>query len=996
MRNITDNNEYLYDAFISYRHTELDQFVAENLHRELESFKLPRNLVKKMDNTNKDRINRVFRDRDELPIASNLADPITQALEASEFLLVICSPRLLESMWCKKEIELFIQLHDRDHVLAILIEGEPDDSFPDELRFVENRRVNADGTVTEERIPVEPLAADVRGSSRREVRKKIKEEVIRLAAPMFDCAYDELKQRHRERRIRKMLTAAAIGSGICLVFGAISTTMALRIQGQNIEISQKAAEILAQSEEIKAQSEEIQKQYWAALENYALGEAENALELLDQGDRIEAIRTARAVLPDSLENPDIPYTYQAEYALSKSLRLYDSGYMILPHIMLKHDTDVSICKISPDENTLMTMDDTGMVSLWDIKTGALLIQSRDYTGDSFTHEDRFDFLDSETFLYMGSNQIVRFSIPDQTVEAIETETGSWMKTDKNGGNIAIIDDGRVQIRNGESLELIAEHRLEEGWHAGIRLSFDQEGRRLAFCASQGDMYTPFSHEATSVFVMDCATGEIINEFPMRQEDVGQMEFAGDYLYIANYENYFSSGMQSVFNEQLEGNIYACDLSRNEVKWIFTDELNALYDVKISENPDSQLVFCASYSGVYLLNKEDGSLIGMLDLAEGILTVTSHLVPGEDYFYVHTREGNIYTVRNNGGIIEAIGIAHRLYSPSNNLKYMEMIQGNVLLVPYSSTDVTLCRTAVGANTETVMKTEGNLEDMVISPDGKSYLLRYYYDDKVYVYDAATDEQTGSMTKQGYVAETVFAGKDNPVIATLTNDTLYLNENITGADIAQYEMAWGDCFFLGEHYEQVVSIGFGEAVFYEVMTGKETGRIEADNMKRGWSAFNVSGISGHLAAAYPDEDRLTIYRLDDMSEIQTIPLNAAYIQEVFFERNSDVLYVAYKDNSIEAYECQEDVWSLTHSYPALYYAVSEAVSLGDGNRVILQGTSASYLLKDSEVVAELYDFNAVTRRQPDSEGQYIIYLGSTTLYRTPLYEYNMLMEAAEEFK
>ena len=29
--------KYRYDAFISYRHTELDQFAAENLHRQIEA-----------------------------------------------------------------------------------------------------------------------------------------------------------------------------------------------------------------------------------------------------------------------------------------------------------------------------------------------------------------------------------------------------------------------------------------------------------------------------------------------------------------------------------------------------------------------------------------------------------------------------------------------------------------------------------------------------------------------------------------------------------------------------------------------------------------------------------------------------------------------------------------------------------------------------------------------------------------------------------------------
>ena len=39
--------EYKYDAFISYRHCELDKFVAENLHKQLEAFKLPKNIAKK-------------------------------------------------------------------------------------------------------------------------------------------------------------------------------------------------------------------------------------------------------------------------------------------------------------------------------------------------------------------------------------------------------------------------------------------------------------------------------------------------------------------------------------------------------------------------------------------------------------------------------------------------------------------------------------------------------------------------------------------------------------------------------------------------------------------------------------------------------------------------------------------------------------------------------------------------------------------------------------
>ncbi len=101
-----------YDAFISYRHCELDSFVSENLHKKLETFKLPKSVLGKVD-PNKTKIERIFRDEAELPLANNLSDPISDALANSEFLIVICTPRLPESQWCQKEIETFVKLHDR-------------------------------------------------------------------------------------------------------------------------------------------------------------------------------------------------------------------------------------------------------------------------------------------------------------------------------------------------------------------------------------------------------------------------------------------------------------------------------------------------------------------------------------------------------------------------------------------------------------------------------------------------------------------------------------------------------------------------------------------------------------------------------------------------------------------------------------------------------------------------------------------------------------------
>ena len=191
--------EYKYDAFISYRHSRRDSFVAERLHKYLETYRLPKALK---ESVTKQGIGRVFRDREELPLTDNLNDYIVGALDDSEHLIVICSPRLKESEWCKKEIDTFIEKHGRDKVMLVLCEGEPEDSFP---------RVMMDGNA-------EPLAADVRSDSIRGTKRKIKSEALRILAPMLGVDYDDLKQRNRERHFKKIVSLAAVIIAVLIAF----------------------------------------------------------------------------------------------------------------------------------------------------------------------------------------------------------------------------------------------------------------------------------------------------------------------------------------------------------------------------------------------------------------------------------------------------------------------------------------------------------------------------------------------------------------------------------------------------------------------------------------------------------------------------------------------------------------------------------------------------------------------------------------------------------
>ena len=179
-----------YNAFISYKHAKLDTAIAEHVQKNLEHFHVPHRLRKGLKH---EKITRIFRDKDELPITSDLTETITDALEKAEYLIVICSTNTKESIWVKREINTFLKTHSQDKVLTVLCDGEPDQVIPEELLSMNKQFVDANGIMQTVRVPVEPLSCDYRLPKRRADR----EELPRLASAILGCSYDELQRRRR-------------------------------------------------------------------------------------------------------------------------------------------------------------------------------------------------------------------------------------------------------------------------------------------------------------------------------------------------------------------------------------------------------------------------------------------------------------------------------------------------------------------------------------------------------------------------------------------------------------------------------------------------------------------------------------------------------------------------------------------------------------------------------------------------------------------------------
>ena len=108
-----------YRGFVSYSHS--DSTTVARLHRWLESYLLPGRL---RTSDGSQRLSPIFRDRDELPTSDDLGTQLTTALEASDRLLVFCSPASKRSRWVNEEVACFVRAGRRNHVIPILIDGD--------------------------------------------------------------------------------------------------------------------------------------------------------------------------------------------------------------------------------------------------------------------------------------------------------------------------------------------------------------------------------------------------------------------------------------------------------------------------------------------------------------------------------------------------------------------------------------------------------------------------------------------------------------------------------------------------------------------------------------------------------------------------------------------------------------------------------------------------------------------------------------------------------
>ena len=343
--------EYRYWAFITYSHK--DEAQAKWLHRAIETYGIPAKLVEHRHVTPvgepaPKRFHPIFRDRDELAASSDLGREIENALRASRYLIVICSPHAAQSRWVNREVETFAELGRSDRILAFIVDGEPNsrderECFPQALR------------------QMEPLAPDARREGDGRTNAKLK-----LLAGMLGVSFDELKRRDDQRRIRRLELVVAVALVLVAAFAGLAwyakqqqAKADLARQGAVAAEATAVAEADARATEVARRATaqaQVEEERRIAVARQLAVQAQMVVDLTDT-------LLARSVLL-AVESVHHHPTLEGDQALRRGLALLPR-----PVARMVHEGDVGIVAFSPDGRWVVSgsWDDTARV--WEAATG---------------------------------------------------------------------------------------------------------------------------------------------------------------------------------------------------------------------------------------------------------------------------------------------------------------------------------------------------------------------------------------------------------------------------------------------------------------------------------------------------------------------------------------------------------------------------------------------------------------------------------------------------
>lgn len=776
-----------YNAFISYRHATLDSKIAEHVHKKLERFHVPSKISKK---TGKSKITRIFRDKDELPITSNLSDTISYALDHSDYLIVICSPNTKESIWVKKEINYFLKNHSRSQILTVLAGGEPEEVIPEELLSEEREIENEDGTKVKVKTPLEPLSCDYR----LKMSEADREELPRLAAAILGCSYDELMRRRRQYKIRRLSMVFAGAMALAIAFG-------IYMYHSNKEIEKHYIETLL------------------SRSRYMAGESER---LFKEDKRTDSLQVALAALPKDKDNNTIS-TAQAMKALTDATYAYETeaGAEVQPVWNYKLTGPVHTYHVSTEGNYLAALDNSGILKVWNTKTHDLV----------YTDETKSTFKD---YVFENDNELIIITADEVRKIDVEANKLEWTYTllDEDESRFLkeryAISDKHICIATGHGNIVVLS--LEDGSEKDIKDYNNISGAMIATIqlvgASSDDRYIATCVDfmsGTYLYLHDSVTGTT-EKMELDMDHTRELYFTkDDYLVIVSSDDYFSAtsdfGNGGMVIGQDELKLDCIDPQTMENKWVFDSMYQSGSLTMGLCEPEGCVAFFAGSRAV-ILDKETGEVIkdymaNDIIIGGWVVNENTIFISSSGQYIFPYREDSLISMEFFKGDLNAAELSHGIFTHSGNdtdiIQYKAGVYdediafvggddfsvGSIYNKHYMSEDLLVIVSAISDDNYSSVKisfidpvkgepiSEATIDTIlsyfrILGTVDKHFYCIYMIESQLYLGDV--DATTGKVESKPLFSQDLYSA----IYTTCSNDKAYIINNYAENDCELYKI------------------------------------------------------------------------------------------------------------------------------------------------------------------------------------------------------------------
>ena len=979
-----EEKEYLYDAFISYRHAPLDSWVAGLLHKKLETYKLPKEMQKQLGRKG---ISRVFRDHEELMSNPSLANELEQAVSNSKYLILICSLQTLKSEWVLHEVETFIRLRDKEHILLLLVEGKSIDIIPPVLKYREKRYTLENGQEVTVKEEVQPLAADIRGKDKREMRQKLSTEILRLISPILGCRFDDLKQRHKERTRRKMIAIAAVlGMGLI----GFSTFNAWRVEQINTQMNAKLA----------TQSRAL---------------ADQAERLLERGDRMKALLVALEALPKNMNHPERPLMEQVSYALSKALYSYEFGLKMLPDRTLEYSNILEEVHLSPEGTKAATISSNGGLQIWDMEKASLV---KEMEGNQEPQVyTKIEFLD-ESHLLVLKNDIL---------ECLNAETGEmlWKKAYTYSNDFKISPDGaKVVVSDLDHLMVVDVMKGDEMKKVNFskmtcvkQVAWSQDGQYIALGG--------FKDTQGIVEVFDWAKEKKVNEWRLDLSSINQIMFEGNDQLIVTTTPYHESLMDDLIDNG-QAKMIKLKMNGQTLLPVWTRQVEKSRLTQFKLDKTGERILTSGENILYMIKTSDGSVEKQYT---GSSPIVGYKIVG-DLAYCGFEDGSVKAVQ----IGDTFSTADIDFKHEGGNTSFDFAGGRAVLTSKLDKKIYIYRALCGKE-KAFNENDQYIYDLKEGTTGKVFYSTYQKNQAngVMIWDSATKEKICDMVVESSIKELGFVNEDTAIYILGGDDILRFYDTKTGKclkeiepkknaiDVSVWEGTGKNLYLCDQESLMVVDVAkmevtkelsdedrniiklkeMGEDI---VLTLNKEGQIRKINLQSGKVTKLLEGISDFEIE--PDENRIAVYNEEGKIEVWDdktgkkkwqFEAEGSKLTYMTFEPGENRLWACYEDTTIYEYDLKKGKQE-TFQEELNAEAVEIRFYPKEKKMAVITGTSkyneaASIYRKMGEGYRKLADVSDIEDISQKGDAFYITGFAGRG-YRVPFYSAEELKEEALE--